>query len=403
MDLIFQPSAQPSANPVFSGTMNLASGTVINWGSGDVTITHSANALLFAGAASGYSFDTSIRSIFATVATTATATLATITTGLTTPGNLVTSAYVDDGFTGGLIWSSTDDNAGVPKAGIFSKTTGGGTYIYLGTSAAYATGITNSVSISPLSEIGCQSLLLGGNKTFVSAVNNAYVYHTDALGLVIYGNGSTDDFTLAGATGANILSVATGTTTARFYGPVNIGGTFTRRSQSGVISQFQMEGTNFDTSSMSLMVNDASNATTAPSILLGRTRGATVGSNTVVQTGDRNGIILFSGADGTIPIANAIIQAIVEGTPATGDVGGRLEFLTTQAGVPGPVVRLSINNVGTATFNGKVVTVASTSSLASLNIPHGTAPTTPTNGDVWTTTAGLFIRINGVTKTVTLT
>jgi len=35
----------------------LASGGVINWSAGDVTLTHSANALAFAGASSGYSFD----------------------------------------------------------------------------------------------------------------------------------------------------------------------------------------------------------------------------------------------------------------------------------------------------------------------------------------------------------
>ena len=34
---------------------------------------------------------------------------------------------------------------------------------------------------------------------------------------------------------------------------------------------------------------------------------------------------------------------------------------------------------------------------ASLNIPHGVAPTTPVNGDVWTTTTGIFVRINGTT------
>jgi hypothetical protein len=48
-------------------------------------------------------------------------------------------------------------------------------------------------------------------------------------------------------------------------------------------------------------------------------------------------------------------------------------------------------------------TGASTTVRASLCVPHGSAPTTPVNGDMWTTTAGLFVRINGVTKTVTLT
>ena len=40
---------------------------------------------------------------------------------------------------------------------------------------------------------------------------------------------------------------------------------------------------------------------------------------------------------------------------------------------------------------------ASTTTAAGLNIPHGTAPTTPKDGDTWTTTAGLFVRANGKT------
>jgi hypothetical protein len=50
-----------------------------------------------------------------------------------------------------------------------------------------------------------------------------------------------------------------------------------------------------------------------------------------------------------------------------------------------------------ATFTGLVGTVASTTTTAGLNVPHGTAPTSPVNGDIWTTTSGLFARINGLT------
>lgn len=50
-----------------------------------------------------------------------------------------------------------------------------------------------------------------------------------------------------------------------------------------------------------------------------------------------------------------------------------------------------------------LIVPASTTAISSLRVPHGAAPTSPVNGDVWTTTSGLFIRINGVTKTVTLT
>lgn len=49
------------------------------------------------------------------------------------------------------------------------------------------------------------------------------------------------------------------------------------------------------------------------------------------------------------------------------------------------------------TFLGKQTFIASGSAAASITLPHGTAPTSPINGDMWTTTAGLFVRINGVT------
>lgn len=48
-------------------------------------------------------------------------------------------------------------------------------------------------------------------------------------------------------------------------------------------------------------------------------------------------------------------------------------------------------------FTGVPVFAASALSGASFNAPHGVAPTTPTDGDVWTTTAGIFVRINGAT------
>lgn len=48
----------------------LATGAVVNWNNGDVTITHSANALAFAGAASGYTFSGAVAITGALSATT---------------------------------------------------------------------------------------------------------------------------------------------------------------------------------------------------------------------------------------------------------------------------------------------------------------------------------------------
>lgn len=60
---------------------------------------------------------------------------------------------------------------------------------------------------------------------------------------------------------------------------------------------------------------------------------------------------------------------------------------------------------GTAAFAGQVVLAASSTARSSLNIPAGTAPTAPADGDVWredNTNTGLKIRVNGVTKTISL-
>jgi hypothetical protein len=49
--------------------------------------------------------------------------------------------------------------------------------------------------------------------------------------------------------------------------------------------------------------------------------------------------------------------------------------------------------------NGKINTIPSTTGNAGFNVPHATAaPTTPVNGDIWTTTSGLFMRQNGSTQ-----
>lgn len=48
-------------------------------------------------------------------------------------------------------------------------------------------------------------------------------------------------------------------------------------------------------------------------------------------------------------------------------------------------------------MSGALVTAAPSTASAGLNLPPGSAPTTPVNGDIWTTSAGIFVRINGST------
>ena len=48
--------------------------------------------------------------------------------------------------------------------------------------------------------------------------------------------------------------------------------------------------------------------------------------------------------------------------------------------------------------SGKVSTIASTTANAGFNIAHGVAPSVPVDGDIWTTTGGVFARINSSTR-----
>lgn len=299
----------------------------------------------------------------------------------------------------------------------------------------------------------------------------------------------------------------------------------------GITAQMQNHGISAGQGGGAMSTTYWQNNSTGSAILLNKSRSNTSGSFTAVQNGDGLGIVAFGGADGTAIIRAAAIDAIVDGTPGTNDMPGRLVFSTTADGASSPTERMRIDSAGnvgvggtansrtklgvqgtypatsgvgigigllgnvdpsTATaayycvyssptvaagtlpelnynfvaqgvFTGTVASqsafkvdntlvgatnnygfysniaaaanrynfyaagtaanyfagvtgigvaaastsnltvAASTTAVSSLNIPHGAAPTSPVNGDVWSTTAGLFIRINGVTKTVTLT
>lgn len=57
-----------------------------------------------------------------------------------------------------------------------------------------------------------------------------------------------------------------------------------------------------------------------------------------------------------------------------------------------------ITGIGVAaSATTRLILAAGTTGLSSLRVPHGAAPTVAVDGDLWTTTAGLYVQINGVT------
>ena len=69
-----------------------------------------------------------------------------------------------------------------------------------------------------------------------------------------------------------------------------------------------------------------------PNLHFCKARNDTVGSHTIVQSGDTLGIINFRGSDGDSFDTAAEITAKVDGTPGAGDMPGRLIFSTTADG-----------------------------------------------------------------------
>lgn len=113
----------------------------------------------------------------------------------------------------------------------------------------------------------------------------------------------------------------------------------------------------------------------------------------------------FTGvAIGTTPAAGGAGYASFRyphgAAPTTNIANG--DAWTTTAGF---FVRLNgtthqLASLAGGTFTGPVITVASGTGAAGFNVPAGTAPTSPNNGDVWVTSSALSARIGGANAAI---
>ena len=87
----------------------------------------------------------------------------------------------------------------------------------------------------------------------------------------------------------------------------------------------------------------------APGMMFCKSRGTSNSANVVVNSGDGLGNIRFFGADATGGndfAEGGAISCVVDGTPGSNDMPGRLEFKTTSDGSDGPTTRMRITSNG---------------------------------------------------------
>jgi hypothetical protein len=132
-------------------------------------------------------------------------------------------------------------------------------------------------------------------------------------------------------------------------------GTSTALADASTVQRFlQVLGTTAGTAGQFIARFD--NGVNSSSLVLGKSRGATVGTYTVVNSGDQIGRIEFDGADGTKFVNAARITAEVDGTPGTNDMPGRLVFSTTADGASSPTERMRITSAGAVHLGNEAAT-----------------------------------------------
>ena len=110
-------------------------------------------------------------------------------------------------------------------------------------------------------------------------------------------------------------------------------------------------GRDFETSSTSgyggIAINRFSADTGSGGLDFVKSRNASLGGNTIVQSGDNIGAITWRGADGTdFETPAAQIKVAVDATPGANDMPGRMMFYTTADGASSVSERMRITSSG---------------------------------------------------------
>ena len=199
-----------------------------------------------------------------------------------------------------------------------------------------------------------------GNTSYGTAIQVATTGGTDdpAISWENYNGGSpvrysiscTDDGGLAFNSGGHYGSF--GTYRAKFdsSGRFVIGATSPQVYAGSLYPYFQVVGTTAEQTSIasSRFANDG----TSPQVRLAKSRGTSIGTQTIVQNGDTLGVVSFWGSDGSGFALAAGVYGVSDGTPVSGtSMPGALSFRTTPNGSISPVENAKIDKSGVFYMN----------------------------------------------------
>jgi hypothetical protein len=226
---------------------------------------------------------------------------------------------------GGVFYDATNNRLGIgttsPSARLESEWTGGNQFRAKNGSATFD--ILNDSTNS--------KLISSGPLFYATGTSGPHIFQKDG--------GSSE---VARIDGSGRLLVGTSTARANFFNATISPGL--QLEGAGSLGAFQRFA--------SITNNFATNGDGGGYFVLARSKGGTVGSTTVVASGDQLGAIGFQGSDGTQFVLGARIEGYVDGTPGADDMPGRLAFSTTADGASNPTERMRITSSGALVLGG---------------------------------------------------
>lgn len=195
---------------------------------------------------------------------------------------------------------------------------------------------------------------------------------------------------VTGSVTVGTTSVAGGTSTKVLY------------NNAGVVGEYTITGTGNVVMGTGATIGTPS--ITAATISSGTISAAAISSGTIAAAAISSGTITAAAISSGTMTATAISSGTISGSSISGVYIATSSMATcyfssgtvSNSSIPSPYIT-GPTIASTATFLGKLVTVASTAARAGFILPPGAAPSAPVDGDVWTTTSGMYVRINSAT------